>query len=182
MRFACRQSNRRIVLWGSLPCTGGCTWNYINGRTEGKARIDEHIKKMVVLLQRFIVVAKIVLKYDGIVCFEWPSKCTYWKRKDVMQMIETLAIKPAFFCGCALGLMSLTKGNEHMFIKKPWRVYSNSGKVVQAFSKFSCPGNSDTHIRDQCRDVNAKNSERYTDMFAECFHKSVRAEFSSRRS
>jgi hypothetical protein len=163
------------VLWGSLPCTGGSTWNYINGRTpEGKAKIDERIKKMVVLLQRFSVVAKIVLK--------WPSKCTYWKRNDVMQMIETLAIKPAFFCGCALGLMSLTKGNEHMFIKKPWRVCSNSCKVVQAFSKYSCPGTSDTHVHDQCRGVNAKNSERYTDMFADCFHKSVRAEFSSRRS
>ncbi len=88
VRYACRNSGRKVVLWGSLPCTGGCTWNYINGRTpEGKAKIDEHVRKMTVLLQRFIVVAKIVQKFDGIVCFEWPSKCTYWKRNDVMQMI-----------------------------------------------------------------------------------------------
>jgi hypothetical protein len=106
----------------------------------------------------------------------------YWKRQDVIHMIETLAIKPAFFCGCALGLMSVTKGNEHMFIKKPWRVYSNSDKVVKAFSKYACPGVSDAHIHDQCRGVNAKNSERYTDMFAECLHGALRAEYSSRRS
>ena len=77
--------------------------------------------------------------------------------------------------------MSLTKGNEDMFIKKPWRVYSNSCKVVKAFSKYSCPGVSSAHVHDQRRGVNAKNSERYTDMFAECFHGALRSEFSSRR-
>ena len=77
--------------------------------------------------------------------------------------------------------MSLTKGSEHMFIKKPWRVYSNSCKVVKPSSKYSFPGFSSTHDRDQRRGVNAKNSERYTDMFAECLHGALRAEFSSRR-
>jgi hypothetical protein len=56
-RMICNHSGSRIAIWGSLPCTGGCTWNYINGRTpEGRAKIEEHVKIMVSLLRNFVCV------------------------------------------------------------------------------------------------------------------------------
>ena len=76
-----------------------------------------------------------------------------------------------------LGLHSITKGNEHMFLKKPWSVYSNSDNVNRIFSKYVCPGVSKDHIPDQCRGVNAKGSERYTDMFAHAAHRAFRSDF-----
>ena len=33
MRIAVKQGGAYTILWGSMPCTGGCTWNYINGMT-----------------------------------------------------------------------------------------------------------------------------------------------------
>jgi hypothetical protein len=178
IHLVCNQSKGRVVIWGSLPCTGGCTWNYINGKTpEGKAKIEAHISLMTSLLKGFIKAAKLVLNQGGIVCFEWPRTCMYWKRKDVISMINSLGLNKTTFCGCAVGLRSFIPGNEHMFLKKPWTIYSNSNHIDSIFSKFVCPGVSDVHIHDQCRGKNAKGSERYTDMFASSAHRAFRAEF-----
>ena len=178
MRLVCSQDQARVVLWSSLPCTGGCTWNYINGRTpEGRAKIEAHVKIMVSLLVNFICAAKLIIRNGGIVCFEWPRYCMYWKRKDIIDMIKTLGLTQTTFCGCAVGLHSFTPGNEHMFLKKPWCIYSNSGHIHQIFSKFVCPGVDKNHIHDQCRGVNAKGSERYTDTFAAQAHRAFRLDF-----
>ena len=167
-----------VVLWGSLPCTGGYTWNYINGKTpEGKARIEEHTKLMVELLECFVRAGKYVLKQGGIICFEWPRQRAYWKRKDIIDMQTVLKLNPTTFCGCAVGLKSCTPGKEHLFIKKPWRVCCSHDCIDKIFSKFQCPGVSRIHEHDQCRGTNAKNSERYTDVFAVSAHRAFRSAF-----
>lgn len=177
VHLVCNQDKGHVVIWGSLPCTGGCTWNYINGRTpEGQAKIKA-LEVMVALLDSFVKVAKVVSWYGGTVCFEWPQKCMYWKCNDVMNMIEVLKLHQTTFCGCAVCLRSFTPGNEHMFPKKPWCIYSNLDHVNRTFAKFACPGVSSDHVHDQCRGVNAKGSERYTDLFALSAHRAFRAEF-----
>jgi len=178
IRFVSYNSEGRVALWASLPCTGGCTWNFINARTpEGRARIRAHIALMVQLLEKFIVAARIVIKAKGFVFFEWPRRCTYWKRTDVIDMVQTLGITPTRFDGCALGLRSKTKGREHMFLMKPWVVMHNSKHFSKIFTPFCCPGSSRIHLHDQCRGINAKMSERYTDVFALNVHKTLRMDF-----
>jgi len=179
IRLVCHQSKGRIVIWASLPCTGGCTWNYINRLNPGgEQKIDEHVALMTQLLSKFITAARLVLSAGGIVCFEWPHRCTYWKRDDVQYMIRTLRLRQTLLCGCALGLRSIDPPDEFTFIKKPWCVYSNSGNIHQILSKFSCPGVSDKHKHEQCRGKNAKKSERYTDAFAYAVHRALRTDFS----
>ena len=79
MRLVCKQDGKRVILWSAIPCTGGCTWNFINGMTpEGQNRINEHVALMVQLLERFVCIAKLVMQNGGIICFEWPGRCTYW--------------------------------------------------------------------------------------------------------
>ena len=81
MRIASKQGGAYTILWGSLLCTGGCTWNYINGQTpEGRARIQEHITLMTQLLKNFIIAARLIIGNGGFVCFEGPKRCTYWKK------------------------------------------------------------------------------------------------------
>jgi hypothetical protein len=92
-------------------------------------------------------------------------------------MINVLELSQTTFCGCAVDLRSFIPGNEHMFLKKPWCLFSNSDHIHKIFSKFICPGVSDVHIHDQCRGKNAKGSERYTDVFASSAHRAFRAEF-----
>ena len=144
----------------------------------GEQKINEHIEKMVQLLAKFVIAAKAVIRSGGIVCFEWPHKCLYWKRDDVQSMITTLKLKQTVFCGCAFGLQSDNPPDEFTFIKKPWCVYSNSGCIHQVLSKFPCPGVSATHKHEQCRGKTAKKSERYTDSFAVAVHRALRSEHS----
>jgi hypothetical protein len=178
IRLVCRNSNNRVALWASLPCTGGCTWNSFNGRTpEGRDKIKAHVDLMVQLLDKFTCAARLVIKANGFVFFEWPRKCTYWKRTDVMDMVQTLRLVPTRFDGCALGLRSRNKGRENMFLMKPWLVLHNSNHFGKIFSQFICPGPSRIHQHDQCRDINAKMSERYTDVFALNVHKTLRMDF-----
>ena len=177
-RIAAKQGGAKTVLWGSLPCTGGCTWNYINRKTpEGRARIEGHILLMTQLLKNFIIIARIVINLGGIVCFGWPKKCTYWKRTDILNMISELGLVPAHFDGCSFGLKSANKGREHMFLKKPWTVYSNCPLQNTMLTKRACPGVTKHHEHDQCRGKNAKGSERYTDDFARSVHCALRNSF-----
>ena len=180
MKIAIKQGGANTVLWGSLPCTGGCTWNYINGQTpEGRARIEEHILLMTQLLKNFIIAAKLVIENNGIVCFEWPKKCTYWKRRDIQNMLNELGLEPAHFDGCSFGLKSTNRGKEHMFLKKPWTVYSNCPILNAMLSKRTCSGVNKHHEHDQCRGKNAKGSERYTDEFARSVHCALRSSIDS---
>ena len=177
-KLVCERDKRKVVLWGSLPCTGGCTWNYINALNPGgPERIAEHVKTMKQLLTKFIYVARMVKRHDGVIIFEWPLRCTYWKRNDVMSMISELGLQPTHVHGCSLGLKSSNKGNEHMFLKKPWAIYSNCPDIHNTLRKFTCPGVTVNHVHDQCRGKNAKESERYTALFAKSVHKALRRHF-----
>jgi hypothetical protein len=177
-RTVCSQDRHKTVLWGSLPCTGGCTWNYINALNPGgPERIAKHVDTMKQLLNRFIQVAKIVKRNGGVIVFEWPLRCMYWKRDDVSGMIRDLELHPTHVHGCSLGLKSRNRGNEHMFIKKPWAIYSNCHDIHNVLRKYTCPGTNDEHIHDQCRGKNAKDSERYTSLFAKCVHRALRRHF-----
>ena len=49
--------------------------------------------------------------------------------------------------------------------------------MLTGYSPNVCPGVSEDHIHDQCRGVNAKGSERYTDMFAHAAHRAFRSDF-----
>ena len=91
-----------------------------------------------------------------------------------MDMIRTLKLVPTRFDGCALGLKSANRERENMFTMKPWMVYHNSNHFEQVFHKFVCPGLSRIHEHDQCRGINAKISESYTEVFAVNVHRTLR--------
>jgi hypothetical protein len=173
-----RQDRNKVVLWGSLPCTGGCPWNHINALNPGGIeKIEGHIEVMLQLLHRFLPIARTVKRNGGVIVFEWPLHCTYWKRTDISNMISELELHPTHIHGCSLGLRSVRKGFEHLYIKKPWAIYSNSPDIHNVLRKYTCPGISNDHQHDQCRGTNAKQSERYTALFARCIHRALRRHF-----
>jgi hypothetical protein len=92
-------------------------------------------------------------------------------------MINELDLVPTHFDGCAFGLKSMRKGREHMYLKKPWTVYTNCLPLRNKLSKYTCPGVTKGHLHDQCRGKNAKDSERYSDDFARCVHKAFAEHF-----
>ena len=60
-----------------------------------------------------------------------------------------------------------------MYIKKPWRIYTNCDGIVRALENCVCPGVDANHIQESCRGDNAKNSERYTVEFAKHIHRTI---------
>ena len=132
---------------------------------------------MTQLLKNFIIAAKLVVENNGIVCFEWPKKCTYWKRRDIQNMLNELGLEPAHFDGCSFGLKSTNRGKERLFLKKPWTVYSNCPILNTMLSKRTCSGVNNYHVHDQRRGKNAKGSERYTDELARSVHCALRNSF-----
>ena len=101
-----------LHLWGSLPCTGGSTWQRIN-RTKGPEtveKIEEHVKKVRELLPNFCRVAEAVLRKRGDVSFEWPSSCTLWNEPQVVEMLERFSMNRVEMHGCSAGLVSKKSG------------------------------------------------------------------------
>ena len=95
-------------------------------------------------------------------------------------MIDILKLQPTYFDGCALGLRSAHRDRENLFIKKPWTVFHNTEGFYSVFAKFLCPGVSRIHEHEPCRGVNAKKSERYTDVFAVNVHRVIQRELQNR--
>ena len=99
------------------------------------------------------------------------------EKHNIQSMINELGLEPAHFDGCSFGLKSTNKGKEHMFLKKPWTVYSNCPLLNAMLTKRACPGVTKHRTRDQCRGKNAKGRERYTDDFARSVHCALRNSF-----
>ena len=82
-----------LMLWASLPCTGGSTFQYINQIKNLKRRNVDGLSKWVdhwtlfkQLWRNFTVLASAVHEAGGIVAVEWPRMCMYWELTEVQAM------------------------------------------------------------------------------------------------
>jgi len=54
------------LLWGSIPCTGGCPWQRINkNRPGGEAKLRMHISAFKKIWKSFVQIARAVLESGG---------------------------------------------------------------------------------------------------------------------
>ena len=106
---------------GSIPCTGGSPWQYVNeahyfrtGNHRALRRLRGVRTDFRYLLGNFVKLAHAVKKAGGIVCLEWPSQCQYWRDPQVKTFVRELALFNTVLHGCAYGLRN-RKGD---FMKK----------------------------------------------------------------
>ena len=95
----------QVDLWGSLPCTAGCAWWYINLKRYASAKsiLAAHCRTLEVLLRHFKIVAQKVIESGGRVHYEWPKGCIRWTDQSVQSMIADLGLRTVTFDGCTLG-------------------------------------------------------------------------------
>ena len=62
----------------------------------------------------------------GLVCFEWPKQCIYWKDPQVIRFFSEQDMGKVTLDGCAYGL----KSSKGKFMRKPWVIVSNSPIVL----------------------------------------------------
>jgi hypothetical protein len=110
------------LLWGSLPCTGGCRfWNQMRHWGPSYRRKQErHIKIFSALFDTFKILAHDVRKAGGYIAYEWPVACAYCTRPDVQTFLQAFQLPYTVLHGCMVGVKSIAPSSLGVPIKKPW--------------------------------------------------------------
>ena len=168
-------SSKPVLLWLSLPCTGGTSWSYVNLTIPSAAKkVMRHVKALKKLWKAVRSFMEL-LCHDFYVAIEWPQNCRYWKFPMVVKFIDEFSLIKYDFHGCMLG----TTDQEGNPIKKPWTVATSMSEVGESLSQFQCDGNH-THV--QGRGKPLKNTESYTFQFTDVVHQAFnRAATSARK-
>ena len=163
-----------ILVWVSIPCTGGSPWQRINVAKSERARrlVEQHYALFRVLWKNSMRVVHEVVRKGGYVAIEWPKSCAYWREPEVCEAINSLGLQSVNFDGCMFGLVSQFGSNAGEFIRKPWRVDTNSPCIWQQLQR-PCDG-SHTHV--PCAGSDTKATEGYTDELVSTVHDAFRSQ------
>ena len=174
-RACCFLSRANSLLWSSMPCTGGSSWQRINVKLPGGyARLQRHQRLFNKLWHRFEEVARYTHQKGNHVAIEWPKGCSYWKLPKVRKLIKDLDLKHICFDGCMLGLRSVV---NNLPIRNPWVIYTNSDEILKEFSGLTCCGHSKHQV---CQGVDTKLTEGYTVEFVERLHSAWKRQCNSK--
>ena len=158
-------SKPRMLLWSSMPCTGGSPWMRINVKKPGGyANLRKHIQLFNKLWNNFESVARNAHRLGNYIAIEWPRGCSYWLLTKVIKLCKELDLQYVDFDGCMLGLTSIY---NKLPIKKPWRIATNSPAIREEFDNLLCKGHSVHH---PCAGRDTKLTENYTASFVDKLH------------
>ena len=156
--------SKHVLLWLSLPCTGGTSWSHVNLKIPSAARkVMKHVKTMKKLWKAFERFCRL-LNRDFDVAIEWPQNCRYWRFPRIIKFINEFSLKRYDFHGCMLG----TRDHEGNPIKKPWTVATTVDEIGLELSQYQCD---ESHDHVQGRGKPLKETESYSYLFTDCVHK-----------
>ena len=162
---SCNKHNIPVLVWVSLPCTGGSSWSHVNLTLPGnREKVVEAKKKFVKLWASFVDMSAGLDKVGVQYAIEWPKHCVYWNWSRVKKWIEAHPVQKAHFDGCRFGLIN-KKGE---YVKKPWTIATTIHQLYDKFSGKCCKGG---HFHGKC----TKESESYTSPFARTVHSTFSA-------
>ena len=156
-----------ILLFGSLPCTGGSTYQYINwykGATT-RAKIRKHWTLFNRLWRSFQTVADACVSNGGHVAIEWPKSCMYWRHRKVQSSLRRWGCISHHLDGCMYGLVSDAAGTRGLPLRKSWTISSNADGFKHI--ALQCDRTHE-HVRIQGSDT--KRTESYTPALADRVH------------
>ena len=125
-----------VLLWASMPCTGGTPLRFINARTEsGRRKQKKHLEAFWNIWGRFEEVARKCHDNGGKFAVEWPAECQYWKEPRVFNFLQGFeGMGMVRIDGCRFGLQD-DHGNP---IKKPWRVATTCSELLSGLQNMRC--------------------------------------------
>ena len=158
--------SKLVLIWLSLPCTGGTTWTFINLKhPKARRRVISEIRK---LWKIWAAMLDFILMIDREfeIAMEWPTGCRYWKSPKVKKFLEEYQMEKYNFHGCMLGTCS----RDGIPIKKPWTVATTIPELGSSLMKYQCDG---SHEHAEGRGVDLKLTELYTWKFVDEVHSSL---------
>jgi len=129
---AVRDSSLPVLLWASIPCTGGSPWQNLNAKRGASTRklIARRIRDFRLIWASFVQVAAEVVAQGGVFCVEWPKDRNYWRRPEVVRVLTKYHCSSSVFHGCQYGLVSQFGSTKGMPILKPWRIAGNLDRML----------------------------------------------------
>ena len=95
-----------LLIWASLPCTCGCSWQHINILTN-REKVEDHRKLFLKLLKSLKSFMRIMKPFKPELAMELPKTCDYWKWTVVQAFIKKHCLQSCLCDGCMLGLALL---------------------------------------------------------------------------
>ena len=166
------QADGDILLWSSMPCTGGSPWQNINKRHESaRAKIKEHINLFNKLWVSFVKMATYVKSASSHahIAMEWPKGCSYWRLRKVECFVKEFLPLRCICNGCMVELRSIKNGK---LIAKPWSIKTDCIEITEAFAGYTC--NHEATMHHPCEGQDTKLSEEYTTIMVNLIHDGYR--------
>ena len=164
-------ASKPILVWASLPCTGGSTWSHLNLTLEGNREKVLVARKLFTKLWASFVDLSSGLDRIGVqYAIEWPKNCVYWSWDHIRAWLDSHSLYEVCFDGCRLGL----KDSHGTPVKKLWRILTSCKSIVKSFKNTTCRGG---HSHAKC----LKESEDYTPKFALLVHQAFALQAAERR-
>ena len=158
-----------ILVWVSIPCTGGTQWTYYNwayGGSKTRALIASHVRLFHKLFESLERILPSISDVGGKVAIEWPKSCKYWKFPRVKALCLSAKLQTVCFDGCAFGVKSVAPSTKGLPIKKPWRVDTDMPELLETLNrKCSC-----VIPHTPCAGSDTRLTESYTDDMAAAIH------------
>ena len=133
-KFLRTHKPKDVMIWASLPCTGGSPWQYANKQMpSGKARVRRHVREFNKLWKSFVTTIENIDEPISI-AIEWPKGCTYWRLPKVTRFLQQYNLQPVSCDGCRFGVRS----RDNLPIKKPWTIATNNSILRDCFDDMNC--------------------------------------------
>jgi RNA:NAD 2'-phosphotransferase (TPT1/KptA family) len=147
-----------VLLFASMPCTGGSPWQNINAKKPGgQRRILNHKTLFNKLWNNFEVLCGEIHDRGHHIAIEWPRACSYWRLPKVVALKHRYDLLDAHFDGCMFGLMSVAY--PELSIKKPWTISTSCRRIHAVFNDRLCDN---SHKHTPCAGRDTKMTEQYT--------------------
>ena len=156
---------RRLLVWASLPCTGGTPWIHVNKTIPSAAnKVEEHQKEFRKLWNALVDLVNSLRSASPYIAIEWPKGCVYWKLDHVVAFCQRHAMEQVTFDGCMVGVVDV----HGVSIRKPWKICANLPSLIESFESLQCDGN---HEHAEGRGESLKRTESYTFRMTDMIHR-----------
>ena len=165
-----RKRGKLVVLWSSIPCTGGCPFQYICIKKFGQDYMG-HLRELYQIQKKLWKGFLRMSEVADFVAIEWPKRCAYWgwnQTKDFLRKRKTFS---TFVDACSVKL-----NQKGQLIRKTWRIETDSTRLLESLKVCVCDGRHD-HL--PSKEVNWKETQHYPRRFCELVLKGFKAELES---
>ena len=153
-----RKRGKLVVLWSSIPCTGGCPFQYICIKKFGQDYMG-HLRELYQIQKKLWKGFLRMSEVADFVSIEWPKRCAYWgwnqtkdflrKRKDVFQ---------TYVDAC----FSQVEPERSSWSERPGELKTDSTRLLESLNVCVCDGRHD-HL--PSKEVNWKETQHYPRRF-----------------